>query len=130
MNDLSKIATMATGLVKTGVLASPVNPMVATPMPAAPKTSGGACWKTAPASPGAKNAAPVCTAVTTATKTDIIQVLQSQKYLTPTDNNYAPALNKFETDYGLGETSCATNQVGQKTLTVIEALAALAKKKP
>lgn len=112
-------------LVAGRVLAPPVDPTTTT------GTTSTAAAKTPAASTAssgkAKNTAPTCTAMTTAIKAQIIQVLQAQKYLT--DDNYSPALNAFETDYGLGETSCPTNQVGQKTLTVIQALAAAEKKK-
>ncbi|HWB51812.1 MAG TPA: hypothetical protein VG651_22080 [Stellaceae bacterium] len=118
---LAQMAKLPPYLVKGGVLGKPVDPLAAAnpgaaKPPAAPAGSGGK----------AKTKAPSCTGVTTAVKAQILQVLQSEKYLTDSDN-YTPALNKFETDYGTGEAACATNQVGQKTLTVIQALAAAEK---
>ena len=124
-DGLKQAAKLQEQLASKGVIGKPIDPTTTTNITStaaakAPAASG-------PSGGKAKSAAPACTVVTTAIKAQIVQVLQTEKYLT--DDDYSPALNKFETDYGLAETSCPTNQLGQKTLTVIQAMAAAEKKK-
>jgi len=109
--DLSKVTGLATSLVKGGVLASPVNPMVATPAAAPAKT---------PATP-AKPAPAKCVALTNAQVVPVEAALEADGELKKGEpfsdtNNLVAALAAYQTKKNIKDPGCKVGQIDQTTL--------------
>jgi hypothetical protein len=133
LGGVTQLGKLETSLVTGNVLAKPVDPTTTTTLTSAPpKTTTPSPAPSAKTPTSAKTTAPTCTSMTTAQKATVDQVLfpPAVAGAPPTPNPpLSVALNNFETHYGLAETSCPVGQIGSKTLTVIEALAAAGQKK-
>jgi hypothetical protein len=109
LNDLSKLTGLPSALVKNGVLASPVNPMAATP-------ATGTGTKTPPKTPAKSK----CVTMTPTQFGDVVTALQDkgtlQKKPFDSDNDPVTAIAAYQTKNYPKDAACPVGQIDQAEL--------------